>query len=73
MKVWDVSCGTFRTQGPLTLSKGHEGCISSCVFSDDGKVSVDTNIHHFYLSKYANRSYLTFALPLNYLNTPQIL
>ena len=27
----------FRTQGPITFSKGHEGSVSACNFSEDGE------------------------------------
>ena len=27
----------FRKTGPVTLKKGHEGSVSSCCFSADGK------------------------------------
>ncbi|RNA35068.1 WD repeat-containing 88 [Brachionus plicatilis] len=36
LQVWDISTGMYRKNGPSTLSKAHEGSISSCVVSQDG-------------------------------------
>ncbi|XP_006814155.1 uncharacterized protein LOC102806393 [Saccoglossus kowalevskii] len=38
--MWDISTGMFRSEGPVTLNKGHEGSISSCQFSQDGSLLV---------------------------------
>ncbi|XP_006819827.2 WD repeat-containing protein 88-like [Saccoglossus kowalevskii] len=35
LQMWDISTGMFRSEGPVTLNKGHEGSISSCQFSQD--------------------------------------
>ena len=36
LMLYDVATGEFRTRGPARLV-GHEGCISSCAYSPDGK------------------------------------
>lgn len=40
LQVWDVSTGMFRTQGPISFSKGHEGSVTACKFSPDGTMLV---------------------------------
>ena len=37
--VWDIATGTYRSKGPTKLCAGHEGSISCCKFSSDGKES----------------------------------
>lgn len=39
LMLYNVATGEFRTRGPTT-HVGHEGCISSCVYSPDGERSV---------------------------------
>ena len=36
LRVYDIALGTFRRNGPIVLP-GHEGCVSSCVYSNDGE------------------------------------
>ena len=39
LRVYDVALGTFRTKGPVVLP-GHEGCVSSCTYSNNGMVGL---------------------------------
>ncbi|CAB4000058.1 WD repeat-containing 88-like [Paramuricea clavata] len=43
IQLWDVSSGTYRKTGPVTLKKGHEGSVSSCCFSTDDKMLVSSS------------------------------
>ena len=40
LQLWDVTTGTFRSQGGEGHNIGHDGCVSSCMFSDDGEASL---------------------------------
>jgi len=40
--IWDIATGVYRTQGPITFPKGHEGSVSACNFSEDGE---ETRFH----------------------------
>ncbi|XP_028392577.1 WD repeat-containing protein 88-like [Dendronephthya gigantea] len=43
IQLWDVSSGTYRKTGPVTLKKGHEGSVSSCSFSTDDMMLVSSS------------------------------
>lgn len=43
IQLWDVSSGTYRKEGPVTLKKGHEGSVSACCFSSDDKMLVSSS------------------------------
>lgn len=35
--IWDIATGTYRSKGPVKLTSAHEGSVSCCKFSQDGK------------------------------------
>jgi WD40 repeat protein len=39
-KVWDISTGIYRMEGPLKFDKDHEGSVASCSFNSDGTLLV---------------------------------
>lgn len=40
IQIWDIATGMYRKNGPVTLTKAHEGSISSCEISQDGSICV---------------------------------
>ena len=35
--VWDIATGEYRSKGPSLLAYAHEGSLSCCKFSPDGR------------------------------------
>lgn len=39
LKIWDIKTGEFQCHEPISLNQGHEGSVSSCLFSQDSELS----------------------------------
>ncbi|XP_066928084.1 WD repeat-containing protein 88-like [Clytia hemisphaerica] len=62
IKVWDLNSGSYRTSGPVSLDKVHEGCVSACRFSKDGSTIMSANYDQSLIMWDADNACVNFTL-----------